>query len=120
MNRPRSAEAAALLRLEIRRLPPEEQAEMQRLRTTALEMAIPVDALWMFLPRSSVPAIPSRREPLRLQRCTAARLRIRSRSGMRASRRVRNSVDPARLIGYIRAAHVEPSHVMAAAGPTAR
>lgn len=59
---------------------------MQRLRMTALEMAIPVDALWMFLPESSVPAIPVRRGPSRLKRCTAARLRIRSRRAMRASR----------------------------------
>lgn len=87
--RPRSREAAALLRLEIRRLPPEEQAEMQRLRMTALEMAIPEDALWMFLPESSRPAIPVRHDAFRFRRCTAARLRIRSRVGRRPAWRAR-------------------------------
>jgi hypothetical protein len=99
MAEPRSKEAAALLRLEIHRLSPEAQAEMQRLRMTALEMAIPVDALWMFLPESSVPVIPVRREPSRLQRCTAARLRIRSRRAMRASRRVRTLPIPHGMTG---------------------
>jgi hypothetical protein len=115
MPRPRSAQASALLRLEIHRLSPEAQAEMQRLRMTALEMAIPVDSLWMFLPESSVPSIPVRREPSRLQRCMAARLRIRSRRGMRVPKSS-NPADPARDAGYMRAADSNPAHVMAPCG----
>jgi hypothetical protein len=79
MARPRSTEAAALLRLEIRRLPPEEQTELQRLRMTALELALPEDAFWMFLPESVGGMISRRRQAVRLWPCTAARLRKRSR-----------------------------------------
>lgn len=87
--KPGTPEAAALLRLEIRRLPPAEQSEMQRLRMTALEMALPEDVLWMFLLTTSEPALPVRREAFRFRRCTAARLRIRSRGERRSARRAR-------------------------------
>ncbi len=79
MANSRSAEAAALLRLEIHRLPPEEQAELRGLRMTALEMGIPEHALWMFLPGCERPV----RRAVRLRRCDAARLRMRSRRGLR-------------------------------------
>lgn len=75
-----------MLRLEIRRLPPEEQAEMHRLRMTALEMEIPEKALWMFLPESGDPAILVLREPIRLQ-LRRPRLRICSRRSRRRSYR---------------------------------
>jgi hypothetical protein len=84
---PRSAEAAALLRLELLRLPAEGQTELQRLRMTALEMAIPLAALWMFLPESVRPAAPAPRQVIQHRRCPAARLRIRSRRARRASQR---------------------------------
>jgi hypothetical protein len=96
MTKPQSAEAAALLRLEIFRLPPEEQTELQRLRMTALEMAIPVDTLWMFLPESMRPAVPAPRQAAHLRRCPAARLRIRSRRARRASPRTLAHRIPAR------------------------
>lgn len=87
MANPRSAEAVALLRLEIRRLPPEEQVELHRLRMTASELAIPEDALWMFLPEHLRVMIPARREAVRPRLCTAARLRKRSRRVRVAARR---------------------------------
>ena len=59
---------------------------MQRLHMTALEMAIPEDALWMFLPATSEPSLPVQRELFRLRRCTAARLRIRARGERRPTR----------------------------------
>jgi hypothetical protein len=96
MTKPRSAEAAALLRLEIRRLPPEEQTELQRLRMTALEMAIPEEALWMFLPENVRPAIAEPQQTVRRRRCPAARLPIRSRRALRASRRALAHPSPLR------------------------
>lgn len=115
MSDPRSREAAALLRLEIRRFPPEVQTEMQRLRMTALEMALPDDALWMFLPVTNEPAFPVRREASRFRRCTAGRLRIRARGQRRptlssraqSTRSGQVHEDNARL----------PDHFMAPAGP---
>jgi len=68
-----------LLRLEVRRLPPEEQTELHRLRLTALELAIPEDSVWMFLPEHLRVMIRRWREAVRPRLCTAARLRKRSR-----------------------------------------
>jgi hypothetical protein len=62
---------------------------MQRLRMTALEMAIPEDALWMFLPGTNEPALHVRCEAFQFPQCTAAHLRIRSRGERRATRRAR-------------------------------
>jgi hypothetical protein len=97
MPESRSAETAALLRAEIRRLPLDDQTEMQRLRLTALEMALPLDALLMFLPESST-AVPVRRVQLRLRllRCTG-RLRICSRRVRRWSRRAHALPIPPRM-----------------------
>lgn len=57
--RPGAREAVALVRLAIVKLPPEERLQLQQLRETALELGIPEETLWMFIP----PAPPAQAHP---------------------------------------------------------
>lgn len=77
MPTPQEREGRGMLRLEIRRLPPEVQAELHRLRATALEMRIPEDALWTLLAAAMQVPATARHDPRRIRRVPAPRFRTR-------------------------------------------
>lgn len=97
MPMPRDVEARSMLRREIRLLPLDVQAELRRLRETALEMRLPEDAVWTLL--AAAARVPETVRPgvRRLHRFPAARFRTRLALVCGSTRRLRKwRITPAR------------------------